>query len=272
MTFYEGDAGLRRIADAYDRRLVPWLFAHWVDRLVGLARPDPSARVIDLACGTGAVTRSVLERLEGSGRIHSVDLDAAMLGYAAAAIDDRRVSWHEADASQLPIEASSIDAVICNQGLQFFPDRAAVLGELARVLRPDGRVAFAVWGRLEDNPWPAAMAAAMGDFLGDEARRGTETVCGLGDPDGVRSLLENAGFGDVVVAEVELTATHPDLHDAIDGQLASVPSAESIEALGPHRRSQLIDTMANHLARFTSPTGALSVPSTSVLATATAPV
>lgn len=269
MTFYRNDDGRHDIAAAYGERLVPWLFAHWADRLLDVARPGRSAHVIDLACGTGLITEALLNRLDDRGRVRSVDLDRAALAYASAAVSDDRVTWHEADASQLPFEASTVDVVVCNQGLQFFPDRRAVLAEVSRVLRPGGRLAVAVWGPLADNPWPAAMAAAIGDALGEDARWGAESVCGLGDAAEVGRLLVEGGFVDVDVVDVELTATHPDVRDAIDGQLAAVPSAASIEALGRDGRIKIIDAMAANLGDYTSSEGTLSMPSTSVLAAAT---
>jgi hypothetical protein len=94
------------------------------------------------------------------------------------------------------------------------------------------------------------MAEAVGEFLGDDAREGTESVCALGDPERVCTILTSAGFMDVEVNEVEHAARHSDVRDAIDGQLAAVPFATSIDALGPERRSELIDTMADLLADY----------------------
>ena len=76
MSFYERDSGAARIAAAYDQRLVPWLFAHWADPLVGMAAVQPSDHVVDLACGTGLITRALVDRLEADGHIHGDDLDA----------------------------------------------------------------------------------------------------------------------------------------------------------------------------------------------------
>lgn len=269
-SFYERDAGLYDIAAAYDRRLVPWLFAHWVDRVVGIADLQPEDRVVDLASGTGLITRGALEVLGADGCVHGVDVDAAMLEYAGRTIDDPRVTWHEAAATHLPLGPASVDAVICNQGFQFFPDRLPVLADVMRVLRPGGRLAIAVWGRLENNPWPAALAATIGAFLGEEVGEGTRTVCSLGDLERVRSMLRNAGFVDIDVTEVEVVARHPDIREAIDSQLAAVPFAAAVDELGA-RRTELVDAMARRLDPYTDPGGALAVPSTCVLARATTP-
>lgn len=271
VTFYQSDAGAEGIAAAYDQRLVPWLFEHWAQRLVTMAQPGSSARVMDLACGTGLLARVLLDHLGDGALVHGVDADPSMLVYAARSIRDQRVSWHCADATRIPIETSTLDLVVCNQGLQFFAEPSSVLAEISRTLRPDGRVALAVWGPLAQNPWPKAMSIALGSELGDDARRSAESVCGLGDPDLVRRLITRAGFEVVEAAEISLTATHPDLRDAIDGQLAALPSAGVIDALGVRRRNRIIDAMADSLREWTDADGALAVPSSCVLATAISP-
>ncbi len=271
MTFYEADAGAERIAVAYDLRLVPWLFELWADRLVTVAEPGPAAQVLDLACGTGLLVRVLLGRRGDDAHVHAVDADPSMLAYAARRASDNRASWHQADATHIPMEASTLDLVVCNQGLQFFPDPATVLVEISRVLRPGGRLALAVWGHLDHNPWPKAMSVALGDELGDDARHGSESVCGLGNPEQVHRLITSAGFDDVEAVEVQLTATHPDVRDAIDGQLAALPSAGAIDALGQPRRSRIIDAMTHGLHEWTAHDGALALPSSCVLATATSP-
>lgn len=271
MTFYEPDAGAERIAAAYDQRLVPWLFQRWAERLVALADPAPSAKIVDLACGTGLLTRLLLGRLGEDAEVHGVDADPSMLAYASREVTDDRVSWHRADATRIPKEESALDLVVCNQGLQFFPKPTAVLADIARVLCPGGRVALAVWGPLAHNPWPKAMSVALREALGDDAGRGCETVCGLGDPDHLHRLIAGAGFENVEVGEVHGAVAHPDVRDAIDGQLAALPTAALIDALGPHGRDRIIDAMILSLREWVDADGRLAVPSSSLLATASPP-
>jgi SAM-dependent methyltransferase len=255
-------------AAAYDRELVPWLFEHWAEPMVDVAAPLPSSRIVDLACGSGLIVRQLLGRLDGSGLIHGVDLDAEMLGYAATTVDDPRVSWYEADATRLPFDDDSIDRVCCHQGLQFFPDRPAVLAEVRRVLVPDGRLAVAVWGQIGHNPWPAALATAVGRFVGDRAGEDMAVVCDLGDPDELGAVLDQAGFEGITVDVHERTATHPDVAAAVAGQLAALPSGSAVDKLVRERRTELIDLMCELLADYVDPGGQLAVPSTSTFASA----
>jgi len=251
---------------AYDRELVPWLFEHWADPMVELIALEPSSRVVDIACGSGFIVRHLLGALGPSGQIHGVDFDAAMLAYAARSIEDDRVSWHQSDAAVLPFASSSMDRASCHQGLQFFPDRLTALAEIRRVLEPGGRLAAATWGRLEDNPWPAALAGAVGQLLGDDASAGMSVVCDLGDPGELAELLHDGGFDDVTVVEQRRTATHQDVRVAVVGQLAALPSGSAIEQLPGEQWVELVELMCELLADHTDAAGRLIVPSTSNLA------
>jgi len=260
----EGD--LDPAAAAYDQELVPWLFEHWAEPMVDLVTPEPSSRIVDIACGSGLIVRHLLGRLGSSGSVHGVDIDAAMLAYAANSVDDVRVSWHESDAARLPFETSSMDRVSCHQGLQFFPERLASLAEIRRVLEPGGRLAVATWGRLEDNPWPAALSGAVGRLLGNDAGAGMAVVCDLGDPAELAELLREAGFEEVVVVEQQRTVTHRDVRAAVAGQLSALPSGSVIDELAGESRSELVELMCELLADYTDSAGRLNVASTCNLA------
>lgn len=251
---------------AYDTELVPWLFEQWAGQMVDLMAPASSSRVVDLACGSGLIVRHLLARLGSSGRVHGVDLDSAMLAYAATTVDDSRVSWHESDAAHLPFESDSMDRVCCHQGLQFFPDRLAALADVRRVLEPGGRLAVATWGQLEDNPWPAALSAAVGWLLGDDAGAGMAVVCELGDSRKLNDLLGEAGFQEIEVDTHERSVTHPDVRTAVAGQLSALPSGSLINRLSSRQRAELSERMCELLADHVDPSGRLELTSTCNLA------
>lgn len=253
---------------AYDRQLVPWLFEHWAEPFIDLAAPSGSSRLLDLACGSGLITRNLVGRLDPDGRIDAVDIDPAMVDYASSTIDDERIRWHPSDAADLPLDDDSIDGALCHQGLQFFPDQPDVLAEIARALRPGGQLTVAVWGRLEDNPWPASLASATRTVLGDEAAAGMATVCALGDTAQLTALLRSAGFERIAVETHSRTATHPHVRTAVDGQLEALPSGSITDHLDDQQRTQLAETMSALLAPRTDPNERLTLPSTSVLASA----
>ncbi|MGI9615929.1 MAG: class I SAM-dependent methyltransferase [Acidimicrobiales bacterium] len=256
---------------AYDRELVPWLFEHWAEPFVGLAAPDRSSSILDLACGSGLVVRHLIGRLGPLGQVQGADIDAEMLRYAASTVTDPRISWHESDASSLTFGDDSFDVVTCHQGLQFFPDPHAAMAEVRRVLRPNGKLAVAVWGRADANPWPAALADAVRSLLGDAAGDSMLAVCRLGDADDLAPILDQAGLDDVVLRHRQRTASHPDITRAIAGQLDAMPSGSTVGDLDADQKDELAATMRKLLADHTSTTGELTLPSTCLLGTATKP-
>lgn len=258
-------------AAAYDGELVPWLFEHWAEPMVDLVAPQPSSRIVDLACGSGLIVRHLLGRLGDSGSIHGVDLDAGMLRYAATTVTDDRVTWHESDAAELPFKSRSVDRVSCHQGLQFFPDRLTALAEVRRVLEPGGRLTVATWGPVEDNPWPAALLRAVGRLLGEDAGAGMAIVCALGDPAVLEGLLFEAGFEKIIVHEQVWAATHRDVRVAAAGQLAALPSGSAIDGLTREQQTEFVELMCELLADHVDEAGRLSVMSTCNLAHATSP-
>ncbi len=227
VTFYE-DGVRSSSATAYDQRLVPWYFQHWASRMVQLAALGPSSQVVDLACGSGMITRALLPELGPTGTIASIDLNPGMLAHAQSTVDDDRVSWHEADAGDLPVSDATVDVVCCHQGLQFFPDRGTALDQIHRVLRPGGRLVVAVWGSLDDNPLVAGLSESTGEFLGHDVGQAMTGPCGFPDPEELRAVLDKRGFVYVEVEAVSGIARHPDVRDAMDGQFVAVPIAASI--------------------------------------------
>ncbi len=139
------------IPDLYDRILVPLIFQHYAeDMSLRVAALAPS-RVLETAAGTGVVTRELSRVLPVGVEMVATDLNQQMLDRAAVVGTDRPVRWQQADAMALPFDDSSFDAVICQFGVMFFPDKAKAFAEARRVLRPGGAFVFNVWDGLADN-------------------------------------------------------------------------------------------------------------------------
>ena len=139
----------------YDDVLVPRLFVPWAQVLLDALDPQPGEAVLDVACGPGSVTRLAAERVGTSGRVTGCDLSPAMLELARAKPVDAAaapIEYLEAAADDLPVPEENFDFALCQQGLQFFPDRAAALLELHRALRPHGRLGVAVGRRSTIRP------------------------------------------------------------------------------------------------------------------------
>jgi ubiquinone/menaquinone biosynthesis C-methylase UbiE len=135
------------IPDNYERYLVPSIFASWARDLVNLAKLRAGERVLDVACGTCIVARIAARTLGSGNNIVGLDLSGPMLSAARAVAADENTSieWREGSAVELPLADATFEVVFCQQGLQFFPDRAKALSEMHRVLAPGGRLVLSVW-------------------------------------------------------------------------------------------------------------------------------
>jgi SAM-dependent methyltransferase len=138
------------VAEAYEARFVPALFGGWAERLVDAVGVSEGARVLDVACGTGAVARVAAARAGDAGSVVGLDLNEAMLTVARRIRPD--LEWRQGDAGELPFPDGSFDVVTCQAALMFVPDPGRALREMARVVVPDGTVGVQVWDRLADQP------------------------------------------------------------------------------------------------------------------------
>jgi ubiquinone/menaquinone biosynthesis C-methylase UbiE len=188
------------VAEVYERYMVPAAFALWAaDLLAWLALP-PGSRVLDVACGTGIVARMAAHQTGATGVVVGLDLHGGML--AVARTQAPTGVWVRGSATVLPCATAAFDVVVCQQGVQFFPDRLAALQEMARVLRPGGRVALVVWGALDANPGHAALAQRFAQHLGPAVAAVLHTSFSLGDAEALPRLLAQAGFRDVVLSHL----------------------------------------------------------------------
>lgn len=215
-------------AEDYERYLVTAYFGAFAEALAAFAAPWPGERALDVACGTGALTRLLAERVGPSGHVTGLDLNAGMLTVARSLLDAPNVAWQEASALAMPFEDGVFDLVTCQQGLQFFPDRVAGLREMRRVLRPGGRLALSCWRSTEHNPVFKLLEEALARLVEHEAAMLPPFA--LGDREDLRRLAHEAGFTDVAVR--------------IDGRLARFPSpAEMVRRIllgGPTMLTALV--------------------------------
>jgi ubiquinone/menaquinone biosynthesis C-methylase UbiE len=182
-------------AENYERHSVPRFGLMWAHDLVNVVAPASGEWALDVACGTGAVTRLVAKYVASSGRVIGLDVDAAMLTVGRTVVLHPNVVWLNAEASRLPFERGAFDLVFCQQGLQFFSDRLQALREMRRVLRSGGRLGISCWRSAEDSPPYAAIQRALERRLGRE--RGALPRFALGDGVQLRTLIEDAGFREV---------------------------------------------------------------------------
>ena len=226
-------------AEAYDRYIVPGIFGPRTAPLVAAVRPQPGERILDLACGTGVVTRVVAPMVAHGGSVVGLDVSPAMLDIARStplpegAVD---VEWVQANATDIPLPDDDVDAIVCQQGLQFFPDRDRGVSEMQRVLRPEGRLAISVWRSLAHNNVPNALNDAMLTRLGVPAGAAPFT---LGDKDDLRRMLADAGFTDISIEEETAPATFESsklyVDVIVEGGAAVIPA---LSEMTPEERAE----------------------------------
>ena len=183
------------IPKLYDTHLVPLIFEPYAADLANRLRSKPLSQVLEIAAGTGVVTRALASVLLPSTAIVATDLNQAMLDQAAAVGTKRPVEWRQADAMQLPFRDGMFDAVVCQFGVMFFPDRPAGMREARRVLRPGGALVFNAWDRIEANEFALAVTDALaGVFPADPPRFMARTPHGYHDKGVIAGDVAKAGF------------------------------------------------------------------------------
>ena len=229
-------------AERYERYVVPTLFVPWAQDLMNRAALQAGERVLDIACGTGVVARHAAEKVGSDGKVTGVDLNEGMLQVARAqsAKSGVEVEWRQGEAGALPFDDATFDVVLCQQGLQFFPEKEGALKEMHRVLMAGGRSVVSVVRSLEHNPLMSAQVNSLTRHLGADAAGVPRAICSLGDAVELRRLHAAAGFQDIDIQVVSLTIRHPDANEFIPGLMAATPLAEVIAALDESSRSSLI--------------------------------
>ncbi len=156
------------VPTVYDTYLVPMIFEFYARDMATRVLNTGATRVLEVAAGTGAVTRDMASILPSEVSITATDLNQAMLDRAMEVGTVRPVQWQAADVMALPFDDASFDAVVCQFGAMFFPDRAAAYAEVARVLQPNGTFLFNVWNRIEENEFANEISLALGSHFPDD--------------------------------------------------------------------------------------------------------
>jgi ubiquinone/menaquinone biosynthesis C-methylase UbiE len=215
----------------YDRYLGPLFFQPYAADLAARLVSRPDLRVLEVACGTGLVTRHLLDRLGGGGSILATDLNEAMIALGRSQVPaGPGLQWRQADAVKLPLPDQSFDTIVCQFGFMFFPDKAAAVREAFRVLRPGGTYLFNVWGALADNPVPRITHETVGTFFPSDPPQFYTVPFSCHQPEPIRTLLLDGGFTDVEWASVDKTGTCPSAADAAIGLIEGNPILDAIIA------------------------------------------
>jgi len=245
----QGTAFAGAIPAEYETRLVPMFFEPYARDLAARV-PSHASRVLEVAAGTGVVSRALLARLGPEASLTVTDLQQGMLDVAARTLgDDPRVVIRQADALALPFDDHQFDVVVCQFGVMFFPDRVVGLREARRVLTPDGVLLMSTWGALDANPIARIAHEEVERALPDAPPPFLTMPFGLHDADAVTAMLHEAGFSYVQSGVVELTAESPSAHAAAMGLMCGSPMFTQLQERGIDDPRRLVDIVAARLAR-----------------------
>jgi SAM-dependent methyltransferase len=225
------------IPQLYERWLVPLIFEPCATDLAARVGARQPSRVLEIAAGTGVVTRHLARVLPPAAVIVATDLNQPMLDQAAAAGTSRPVEWRQADAMQLPFPDESFDTVVCQFGAMFFPDKAHAFSEARRVLRPGGLFIFNVWDRIDRNEFAETVIAALATVFPDDPPRFLARVPhGYHDTSVIADDLARGGFTHppaFTSLVARSRAGSPD--DVAIAYCQGTPLRSEIEARGPAR-------------------------------------
>src|SRR5215813_1109174 len=240
-TAYGGSA-----AEIYERHMVPAIFGPWAEDLVALATPQPGERVLDVACGTGVVARLAAQCVGPSGTVVGLDLNPGMLAVARTAPfpHGAQIEWREGNVSALPLPDWTFDLVLCQQGLQFFPDRPGALREMHRVLGPRGRMALSVWRPMQHSPGFAALATALGRTISPEAAAIMQGPFSLGGADDLRTLITGAGFRDLALRSASKALRFPSPEEFVRRYVAATPLSAMVTKASDDARAALLSEVS----------------------------
>jgi ubiquinone/menaquinone biosynthesis C-methylase UbiE len=236
------------IPENYDRYLGPIFFQQYADDLVARLPVTSGMRVLETACGTGILTERLVRRLAGRGTVVATDLNEPMIAHAQRRFPAApHLEWRQADATKLPFQDASFDAVICQFGLMFFPDKAAGIREAYRVLKPGGRYLLNTWDALEHNPVARITHETIASFFPSEPPQFYTVPFSLHDKARVCAWLEAAGFHHIETHSAPGTGISPSAAEAVIGLIEGNPVYTAIMDRRPEALTEIKAALIKNL-------------------------
>jgi ubiquinone/menaquinone biosynthesis C-methylase UbiE len=256
-----------KAAELYERYPARYILGPWAPLIVDAARVAAGERVLDVACGTGVVARVAAKHVGHTGRIVGVDLNPGMIAVARSipATNGAPIEWLVRSALDLRLDNARFDVVLCQQGLQFFPDKAVALQEMRRVLDHSGRLALSVWNSNSVGVYTGAVSGALARFVGHEvAERFTASRKAPASAE-LQRLATEAGFSAVEVSISRINLHLPRIDKFVLAHLAATPVAADIDAVDAEARKKIGASVMEQLQRYADGEGITCPEATYVL-------
>ncbi|ARM12000.1 MULTISPECIES: class I SAM-dependent methyltransferase [Rhizobium] len=237
------------VADLYQALLVPLLFEPYASKLVIVAERLKPVSVLEVAAGTGALTRALRARLDPAAEIVATDLSQAMINVGAPSLTLSRTHWMHADAQNLPFAHAMFDLVICQFGVMFFPDKPKAYGEAKRVLRSGGHFLFSTWDSLAANDFARCVSECLTRLFPSDPPDFLERLpYAYFDPHTIKAQVSSAGFEAVSCDRVTLASVAATAHHVAAAFCKGSPLRGEIESRAPERMSEIVDEVAEQVA------------------------
>jgi ubiquinone/menaquinone biosynthesis C-methylase UbiE len=240
------------IPSLYDRYLGPLIFEPYAQDLANRLSALNAGRVLETAAGTGIVTRALMRSLPPSVSVVATDMNQPMLDHAAEQVSSSRVRWQKVDAQALPFPDGAFDAVVCQFGVMFFPDKQKAYREARRVLKPGGLFIFNVWDKLEHNEFADLVTTAVTDiFPNDPPLFLARTPHGYHAKEAIIAEVRSAGFVNIAAETLTRRSVAPSCRDPAIGYCQGTPLRNEIEVRDANRLAEATEVAATKIsARF----------------------
>jgi ubiquinone/menaquinone biosynthesis C-methylase UbiE len=238
--------------EAYEKYIVPAFSGAWAQDLVNRAALKNGDKILDIGCGTGIVARQAFKILGKSGHITGLDVNEIVLEKAREICPTNvtSIKWKQGDVTALPFSDAKFDVALCQQGLQYFPDRCRALNEINRVLVNKGRVVFSVWRPIENFPFYSTLHTAIERYVNAEAASMLASAFVLGDSIQLRSLLENAGFKNIDICLAIKQMRYSPVEEFLIGGFVASPFANDILALEKPKREEMFQMINKSISNY----------------------
>jgi ubiquinone/menaquinone biosynthesis C-methylase UbiE len=238
--------------EAYEKYIVPAFSGSWAQDIVNRADLRNGDRILDVGCGTGIVSRYAHKFLGESGHITGVDINEIVLKKAMEICPPNviPIEWKQGNVEALPFSDAKFDVALCQQGLQYFPDKFLALTEINRVLAAKGRLVFSVWRSLEYFPFYSALHRALEQYVSMEAASMLASAFNLGDSEKLRELFESTGFKNVDICLAIKQMCYSPFEDFLIGGFVASPFANDILALKKSKREEMFQTIQKSITDY----------------------
>jgi ubiquinone/menaquinone biosynthesis C-methylase UbiE len=226
-------------ANHYDRFYGPLYFEPFAVEVEKRIKPVATDVALEIAAGTGRVTRHIRDRLLPLAQLIASDIESGMLDVAKRKLNHLPINWQIIDAQQLPFGDNSIDLVVCCFGYMFVADKPKAFAEVYRVLKPGGHFIFTTWDKLENNPASYSARSVATEYLKQPLPPSYDMATSLSDETVLLSLLRDAGFSKLLIEKVQLLSSFPNAKEAAEGFIKGDGVFDEVRKSNPNRMHEI---------------------------------